>query len=1198
MVSRCKDVNSQEPIPSSQSKVGLGLSTGCWTPERQALKDWLAKEAPSLAELYEGASILLELRLPGYRRLVAHAVREIGNGLPFILFGMRFGERLDYTPYVAEISKQWKRVGFAADGTLVGIDPVQSSDGRRPTEFKFPVMLARSVSELVAYHGGPRETHFDRAKKLFTRNQPENEKFVEAIAPAVERWRDITEWFVRMTHDKRRKEAAIEDDAELQRNFHLFETALGAMARPFFATTDKLDEILDQANPEQVDRAVLLLTHGEQVRHFFDRLENPEWLIPLKNKGYFKSPPAPVPDDSGCYANLPVWPESRYLARMAKLVPEIVAQTIATIPETENIRVHDDFVEAALAMPAKLAAEFVPDAIKWTQGRFEMLVPEKFGALVSHLAAGGEVVPSLQLAKAILKLHADPRKNEKSTEENRFIRPEPQPLFHSWHYEKILEKDIPKLVQVAPADTLTLLCDLLDEAVRLSERDDQEGRPFDGSYIWRPAIDQPRHIVENARGMLVSAVCSAAQQAAQQDPARVPEIIDQLEKRNWGVFHRIALHILRLFPDAAPDLVSARVAEPERFDTADYSREYGLLAKGSFARLKTEDQNKVLDWIQKGANIELYKAAWEKFGGGPPTEAVLIAHSKIWQRDRLAPLSAHLPEDWKQRYAQLVAEFGPVEEAQTSTEPAWGWSSPKTKDELGALPIDQLIAYLKSWAPSGTGSPLEDSMEGLGRAFEALVVSEPERFSGEAEQFKGLDPTYVRALLQAFWESARQKRALRWDKVLALCAWVVEQPRTIPGRQGRITHLDPDWVWTRKAMASLLLHGFDSDAIPSGSRAQAWHIVEVLSDDPDPTPEDESRHKADWDPAGYSINTTRGEAMHAVVAYALWVYRYLERDSGEKDRVARSFDLMLEVRAVLDKHLDPEVDPSAAIRSVYGQWFPSLVLLDPDWARANAPRIFPSDEAARALRDAAWKTYVAYCSPYNEAFEILQEQYRQAIDRIEIPTEHKAGRNAPDSRLAQHLMTQYWLGNLDGGDPDGLLACFYAKADPKLCYWALDFVGRSLHNTHGPVPPEPLQRLQKLWAARLRVARAAGPPSPQKEEITAFGWWFASRKFPDSWSLDQVLEVLKLAGSIEPDHLVVERLAELAASEPAKAVECLALIIEGDKNGWGVRAWMDHARNILAQAIHSISQTARTRAIELVHHLGERGYSQFRDLRA
>jgi hypothetical protein len=193
-------------------------------------------------------------------------------------------------------------------------------------------------------------------------------------------------------------------------------------------------------------------------------------------------------------------------------------------------------------------------------------------------------------------------------------------------------------------------------------------------------------------------------------------------------------------------------------------------------------------------------------------------------------------------------------------------------------------------------------------------------------------------------------------------------------------------------------------------------------------------------------------------------------------------------------------------------------------------------------------------------------------------------------------MTQYWRGKLAEDDPNGLLAHFYAKADPKLRYWALDFVGTSLRNTQGTVPAQILQRLQKFWVTRLEVVRAAGPSSPQKEELTAFGWWFASKKFPDSWSIDQVLEVLRIAGSIEPDHSVVERLAELAGSMPAKAVKCLQLIIEGDKDGWGVLSWRDHARALLAAAIHSTDQAARTTAVELIQHLGRRGYPEFRDL--
>jgi hypothetical protein len=108
-------------------------------------------------------------------------------------------------------------------------------------------------------------------------------------------------------------------------------------------------------------------------------------------------------------------------------------------------------------------------------------------------------------------------------------------------------------------------------------------------------------------------------------------------------------------------------------------------------------------------------------------------------------------------------------------------------------------------------------------------------------------------------------------------------------------------------------------------RRQCWQILELLTDDLDPTLEDETEYGGKRDPANYSINTTRGEAMHAVVSYALWVYRNTTQEIDTAEYSMRTFDRMPEVRSVLDKHLDPTVDSSAAIRSIYGQWFPWLV---------------------------------------------------------------------------------------------------------------------------------------------------------------------------------------------------------------------------------------------------------------------------------
>jgi hypothetical protein len=686
---------------------------------------------------------------------------------------------------------------------------------------------------------------------------------------------------------------------------------------------------------EQVKKAILLFSHGEQHRYFFDRLENPEWLTPLKEKRYFSSPPSPIRDESRGTITFPPWPESRYLVRMAKLAPEIVAEILFEIPETENSRVHDDIAEALLALPARLAVRMVPKPIEWTRSPFQLLLPEKLGALVSHLATHGEIEPALRLARALLAVRADPRAT-RDARENELFYPKALPYFEPWHYQKILEKNIPDLLAVAADETLALLCDLLDDAVRFSQRADNRNDPDDFSYTWRTAIDQPQYTVDDVRGLLVSAVLRAAEQNASNNPQIVPDIVLYLESRRWRVFHRVALHVLRRFASATPSLVSEGLKEPERFDRSDFRREYNLLTESCFGRLEADDKTKILDWIQRGPDIERFKAGWQTFYGSAPNEEEVTRYTMAWQRDRLAPLVRELPVNWSQYYEQLVTAVGPPSEEEHISSATWGWTSPKSAEELRGLMIEQLVNFLRSWEPSGR-TPMEASIAGLAQQLGALVVSEPERFAAEAEKFQGLDPTYVRALLQALSEPAKQKSDLNWQKVLALCCWVVEQPRRNAPQKATLGERDPDWGWTRKAIARLLTHGFESDALPSNSREEAWYVLERLTNDPEPTPEDELKNDGKTDFASLSINTIRWEAMHGVVEYALWIRRRIENEPGFN--VGEGFDRMPEVRTVLDRHLDPGFDPSLAIRAVYGQWFPWLHLLDRQWATENAPRI-------------------------------------------------------------------------------------------------------------------------------------------------------------------------------------------------------------------------------------------------------------------
>jgi hypothetical protein len=941
--------------------------------------------------------------------------------------------------------------------------------------------------------------------------------------------------------------------------------------------------------PEQIEKVLRLFLNEEQYRYFFDRLQNPEWLTPLKGKRFFSSPPAAIRDEAQGGISFPPWPESRYLVRMAEFAPETVSEILALIPETDNVRVHEDIIEAVLKLPAGLAKQFVTKAAVWSHSPFHLLLPRKLGTLVSHLARNGEAEPALKLAKSLLAVRPDPRTASSNASE--FFIPEAHAYFESWNYGEILEKNIPDLVDAVPQKTLAMLCNVLNAAVRCSQNDGCRP-PEDLSYIWRRAVDLPQHMVEDVRGLLISAVVRAAERYARNIPADVAQLVQFLESKEWFLFKRIALHVLLRFPAAAPHLVSERLTNPEKFDSHYFRREYNQLADARFGRLSPDQQQKVFDWIQQGLDREGFIAEREHLHGRRPTEEEVARTSKQWERGRLAPLERHLTGRWKQRYADLIADIGMPENLDDVGRARWGSTSPKSAEELRELEMDDLVAYLKSWEPSR--HPMGASAPGLAQQLGSLFAQDPERFSAEALKFRAINPTYVRAFLQAFWEPAKQKRSLDWGNLLKLCGWVLEQPIDQEPEKLRLWESDPDWSLTRKAIPNLLALGFESDAVPSAARQQAWPVLELLTEDLHPTPDEELRLETNgkMDPATRSINTTRGEALHAVMRYALWVRRATEGLQNESS----SFDDMPEVRVVLEKHLDPVSEPSAAIRAVYGQWLPWLNFLDPRWTATNVPRIFPRSTSLEGLRDAAWNTYLVFCQPYDDVFGILIDEYRRGIDRIGSGEEPNVSWHASDSKLGQHLITEYWRGKLDTPDRLELLASFYAKAGLRLRALLIDFIGRSLDATPDPIPAESLERLEGLWLQRVNAVSSAENPHKEGEELKSFGWWFASKKLPDDWSFQQLFRVLSLAGSVELEHLVIERLAELSERYPAQAIAGLDLIIQGDRAGWVLLRSTNDARVIIGTAGKSADQTARQHAFEVVNRLGSQGVLDFRDL--
>lgn len=945
--------------------------------------------------------------------------------------------------------------------------------------------------------------------------------------------------------------------------------------------------------PEQVDRSVVLLGQPAQARYFFDRLDNPEWIEPLRMRGSFKRPPRAQEDPSGKTISHALWPASRYLARMASDRPDLVRDIILEMTETDNVSVLEDIVGAARKMPGSTAASLVPMLRNTISRVFQHAIyaplPELLAQLMVHLAKEGQEQTALDLAELLLTPRFEPRDPIEIQGERFVPGPNIEPVISEYEYEEVLKDQFLLVVQYVGRGAVRFLADLLEEVLARSRG--RRDAPEDYSEIWRPAIEEhAQNVGSEVKSLLVAGLRDAAEAFITRYPERLRIVIEELESRPKRIYHRMALHLLERFreaPDAAL-LTRERLESQELFDARWPRHEYARLIRTSFATLPADLQARILGWIEVGPDVEDFQRARVEMGQPPPTEAEVLRYRRTWQRDRLALIGEGLRGQWVDYYRELTEELGEAEAPDFASR-AFSWvgpTSPMGADDIKRMSVEEIVEFFGRW--KGSREDFRPTPEGLGRVFSEVVRMDPQRFAQGATSFRGVDPTYVRSLFWGFESALGEHRSFEWVPVLTLARWVVEQPRDAPGREVEGRDADPDWEWCLKAIASLLRAGLQSNDLAFENREPVWNVLEALTHDPDP--EHDGQDAGSMDPLTLSINSVRGEAMHAVVEYGLWLHRHFKQTGAEEEpRVG--FGSMPEVARVLEQHLDPAVERTRAVRAVYGQRFPWLALLDHEWARKHADRIFPLEQADAALWDAAWNAYIVFCSPYNDPFRILTSQYLEAARRLSSDDRPHDSSRDPESHLAEHLVILYARGVIRADDE--VFVRFWENARPWLAAHALVFAGQSLRRDKEPIPADVLERLRQLWERRWVAIEAAG--RERGAEAAAFGWWFIADRFDRGWALGQLVNALRVAGGTRVDFKVMEMLAAVASGYPRDAVAALELFVEGEEP-WKIHGWRDEIRTILQIALASADSEAKTSAQRIVQGLGARGYFDFREL--
>jgi hypothetical protein len=200
----------------------------------------MQRNAPSLAELYEGAVTLLYANpVPGHVRFVAHAVREIRNRLPDTIAGPSTKQRLDYTSRLDDITRLPSAQALIANmgATSAPLTATVTIDRK----------LAKKLGKLLQDHLNARTRPLDAARRLFQGLAPENTQTRDTLIPVLQQWLTITKWFVDRAHDGGHPDSHYPRQ-ELRHQFSVFESTLTALTKPFFDTLEDLDAILEDAN--------------------------------------------------------------------------------------------------------------------------------------------------------------------------------------------------------------------------------------------------------------------------------------------------------------------------------------------------------------------------------------------------------------------------------------------------------------------------------------------------------------------------------------------------------------------------------------------------------------------------------------------------------------------------------------------------------------------------------------------------------------------------------------------------------------------------------------------------------------------------------------------------------------------------------------------------------------------------------------
>lgn len=1103
--------------------------------------------------------------------------------------------------------------------------------------------LGRGVVRLLATPGAGGETLTEGAAP------PDNEKNRTTIAEVLQTQPNhvlVTAWFRlnKIFSDSAHYRNPGPSLQQVRKAYLDFSDLLFGRVAPYFTTHAELERLIALEKPDgnEMQRVRTLLTRHVQRQHFFATLASDGWLDPLASAGLFATPPDVVRDVEGRELAQP-WPEGQYLVRVAATQPARVAELLRAVPRSNrNQFVWRAVAEAALVMPPEHARTLVRDLVR---ALVNMERRHFFAHTLVDLAirlAEQRDTAVFDLAEALLwtaRRNPDGGTAGTAPESSRPARGRRATAWmleriEVYDLERFCSKAVPEMTAIDAARTVRLLVRQLDRTVHLAAADEGHVGARESSRWWCEDLTNRGHR-EDVREILAVAANGAAVTAASA-PESAVVVWAELKDQEPDIFARIRLNVLAVAGASLRDELNATIGGDALLD-ADYgAREAAALLRAQFANASAEAKRVFQYAIERGPDPESVAAQlrWRRERLGRTEEPVtddtgdeveatgvqpipegeleeeLRSAREEWQRTRLRWFHDRLPPE----LANLAIALGvtpaiPSARQQGLDEVGYYSSggaqwvverSPLDVESFAAMGDEEIAAYLASWKP-GSDRFEGPSPGGLSRAAQEFAQQHPQRAVRIAmlAHERGAPDSYVAALVRGLRD---RDKATALDPA-ALRA-LAEFGRSIASRPALEDHADGEATdagqaemtasegrETTRVLCQLLEHACNENRIGEVESASLWAFVESTIRSPstwiDTRQEDATTFEAITIAA---INTLGGEVTDLLIATALVDYRRLSKDRDDvivpevENRLAPLLDHVLEQtgRAALGAEM------------LLGQYAPQLLLIVPEWVRANLPRLF-DDGAREPHRRPAWGGYITGSRIFKDPFETFRPWYVQAaMDASSTPAASRGGVRSVTEGLGMHMIDAVVMGLAAVGDSDRLVEQTFDNLPVKdrvHSYWA---VFRGWTDAESPPPPDPVARILAFWEWRVGVLEAAAQTENVAEEAEGLAWFVATPYLP---ALDVIRLGSRTLALLERHRRTTgtmwERLGEIAQEAPAESFALTELLLRNAFRESYVYLPFEQVAPALRAALNCDDASVRERATRAVNDLGAKGHLEF-----